>query len=375
MDAYTVLRNIPRILRKRGMPIYLLFHVTERCNARCAHCFVDPERRKRSRREELRLHEVEKISETLGQLIWVNITGGEPFLREDLGEILRVLYRNNRVRVFKIVSNGSLPEHIQSVIEAAGRACPGARFVVNLSLDALGREHDRIRGKPGLFEKVQETYRRLRELEKFVPNVETCVEVTVSSRNQETLPDLLSHYVNDLRVKNMACLLVRGRTRDPEAGRVDLGKYEALARAMDGHMLEGRGYSTFLLSDLVNAKNLYMHDLIYQIADTGLSPVPCHALTLNATLYANGDLVDCEIHETTVGNLRDTGYDFRALWFSGQAECMRNWIRQRGCRCTHECYLNTGILFNAKSYPRLLRYWVRLKRGKSARWFSGGSEK
>jgi len=355
---------MPRILRKRGMPVYLLFHVTERCNARCAHCFGDPERRRRSGREELRLPEIEKISETLGKLLWVNITGGEPFLRDDLGEILRVLYRNNGVGVFKIVSNGSLPEQVLSVMESAAGACPKARFVVNLSLDAVGDEHDRIRGTKGLFRKAEETYRGLRSLEASLPNVETCVEVTVSARNQASLPDILSYYVDRLQVKNMACLLVRGRTRDPEAGRVDIRKYEELVLAMDRYMLEGRGYSTFFLSDLVNAKNMYMHELIGRIHRTGRAQIPCHALTLNATLYANGDLVDCEIYETPVGNLREAGYDFRRLWLSGEMDRARRRIRDRHCCCTHECYLNTGILFNMSSYPRLLGQWVRLRHGK-----------
>lgn len=360
MDARTLARNVPRILRKRGMPVYLLFHVTERCNARCGHCFGDPDRRKRSAREELSLAEIEKVSRTLGNPIWVNVTGGEPFLREDLGEILRILHRTNGVRVFKIVSNGSLPERIVPVMERVSRACPSARFVVNLSIDAVGEEHDRIRGVKGLFGKVVDTYRGLRALESRVPNYETCVEVTVSGLNQDRLDGVLSFYVNDLDARNMACLLVRGRTRDPSVARVDLDRYAGLSRAMDRHILAGRGYRTFSLSSLVNAKNLHMHRVICRTVRTGRAQVPCHALTLNATLYANGDLVDCEIFETVAGNLREVDLDFRRLWFSERMDRARARIRARACSCTHECYLNTGILFTPRTYPQVLRCWGRL---------------
>jgi len=364
MDTETLVRNIPKVFYKKGMPVYYLFHVTARCNARCAHCFSDPERRQRAGTDELTLDEIEKISLGMGFPIWINITGGEPFLREDLQEILRLLYVNNRVRVFKIVSNGSLPDRVIPVMEGVSRSCPSARFVVNLSIDGVGPEHDRIRGRKGLFQEVQETYWGLKRLEKRADNYETCVEVTVSSMNQDRLEEIVSFYVNDLKTDNMACLLVRGRTRDRAAAEVDMQCYESLSSTMDRLMKAGRGYHSFAMSDIVNAKNLYMHRVISRTARTGRAQVPCYALALNATIYANGDLVDCEIYEKVAGSLRDMDYDFKGLWFSKAVRKARAEILKRQCNCTHECYLNTGILFNCRNYPQLFRQWLRLKRGR-----------
>ena len=60
--------------------------VTSVCNARCAHCFYPINAGK----NELTLEEIEKLTRTLPPIRLLLIGGGEPFLRRDLPEIIRL---------------------------------------------------------------------------------------------------------------------------------------------------------------------------------------------------------------------------------------------------------------------------------------------
>jgi hypothetical protein len=62
----------------------------------------------------------------------------------------------------------------------------------------------------------------------------------------------------------------------------------------------------------------------------------CVSGRLAGVIYSNGDVVECEIKNSKLGNLRRVGYDFRRLWFGERA---RQIAREaaNGCFCTHEC--------------------------------------
>src|ERR1700686_916890 len=91
-------------------PGLLSILVTSFCAMGCAHCFfteeLDDEPRKKL---QLKTHEIERISETLGGNLGVLIlAGGEPFTRKDLPEIVRAFYKNNKLESIYITSNGQI---------------------------------------------------------------------------------------------------------------------------------------------------------------------------------------------------------------------------------------------------------------------------
>jgi molybdenum cofactor biosynthesis enzyme MoaA len=79
------------LLGKRSMPLQLVLFVTSRCNMRCDHCFYLDEINDSSRTE-LSVNQIETLAKELGGLHWVALSGGEPYLRKDLVEIIQVLY-------------------------------------------------------------------------------------------------------------------------------------------------------------------------------------------------------------------------------------------------------------------------------------------
>src|ERR1700688_5159895 len=95
-------------------PAVLNILVTSVCDMRCTHCFFTDELDDAPRKKlQMKTHEIEKISATLGGNLGVLIlAGGAPFTRKDLPEIVRAFYSNNRLESVYITPNGQIQKHI-----------------------------------------------------------------------------------------------------------------------------------------------------------------------------------------------------------------------------------------------------------------------
>ncbi len=181
---YSPFRHLGSVFWKRR-PIHFTFFVTKRCNARCAFCFYSFGKKPSSGPPpELSIAEIEKISSSLGDLLWLALSGGEVFLRDDLVEIVRVFYRRNRPAVILLPTNGLLPGVVREMTEAVLAECPKSTVVVKLSLDGPAELHDSMRGVPGAFRKTMETYEGLQGLLGTYRNFELGVNTVFCARNQ-----------------------------------------------------------------------------------------------------------------------------------------------------------------------------------------------
>jgi len=343
-----------RILSKRGRkPLYLIHFVTHDSNANCAHCLRGD--RLRPGDDELTLDEIERVAAGLGPMLFVFLTGGEPFLRDDLPAILRAWHRHARVAKVQIPSNGLMRDRIVAYTDQMATECPETHIGVTISLDALGEEHDRIRRTKGLFEEATQTVKALQKLEKKHDNFDVNVTVTVSAYNQDTLIPLYDYIRNELGVQNIFNSLVRGEPRKQEALDVDIEKFEAFSDAIDADLISGRltGYSRFVLSDFVNAKNLYSRKLIGRVVRENRRLIPCYAGSLAGVLFANGNVYPCEILEEPMGNVRDHDYRIDRIWTSQRAADVRKAVE--GCFCTHECFISVNCLFNPRILARIAK--------------------
>jgi hypothetical protein len=78
----------------------------------------------------------------------------------------------------------------------------------------------------------------------------------------------------------------------------------------------------------------------------------CVSGRLAAVIYSYGDVVECEIKNSVIGNLRDVDYDFNKLWRSGEA---REAAAQaaNGCFCTHECGHYSSTIYSLKETAKI----------------------
>ncbi len=352
-----------RIAYKRGAsPLYFVFFVTERCNARCAHCLLG-ERDGRNR-DELTIDEIARVSASMDDMLFFTPTGGEPFLRPDLSEIVRIFRANNRAANVGIPTNGSLPERVVDSVRRMLAENPGLDLHVDVSLDGPPAVHDSIRARPGLYEQALTTYRELRALERHHPHLSVCIQITVSAYNQDVLVEHYGTLKREVGVNTVFTLLTRGAPRDPAARDVDIDKYEAFERllAADNKALVLSGYYKMPFSDVLNAKRIVRPQIIARTVREGRAQLPCYAGTLGGAMFSSGQVLACELLvEKEMGNVREADYDFKRIWCGPRAQEIRRWIRDTRCFCTYECFLTVNILFNPLVLPWVGKEWAALR--------------
>jgi MoaA/NifB/PqqE/SkfB family radical SAM enzyme len=346
-------------------PFYLIHFITERCTANCRHCFIDRNAPVRPGAE-LSVSEIESIAQKLKHLTFVFITGGEPFLREDISDIAIAYYKYAKVQKIQCPTNGSFPDRAVAFAERVSRACPDLHLSITVSFDAVGERHDESRRYPGLFEQASETFKRLKIVEKSLPNFNANCTTTVSSFNQDHLDELYKYVREDLNCMNYFNTLVRGKPREPDASRVDIQKFERFNDLLEKGLRNEkmRGYQRFPFAEFVNAKNLLSRRLIARVAIEKRYFIPCYAGQIAGVLYSHGEVYPCELLDEPYGNLREWDYDLPRLWRSARANEVRRKIRKTRCFCTHECFTTLNILFNPMFAPRLVLEAMKLKAGR-----------
>jgi len=349
-----------------------VFFVTENCNARCKHCLLG--QRQGRVKGELTIDEIERVSASMDDMLFFTPTGGEPFLRKDLAEIVRIFHVNNHAVNVGIPTNGSMTARVVEQTRQMLDANPDLDLHIDVSIDGLPELHDEIRGVPGLFDKAVATYRALRDLERHYPNFSTCVEVTVSSFNQHQLLDLYDYLKREVGVNTVFTLLTRGAPRDPTAKEFDIAKYEEFHRVLeeDNKKLILSGYYKMPFSDVLNAKRIVRPRIIARTVRERRFQIPCYAGALGGAMFSKGQVHPCELLlDKEIGNVRDYDYDFKKIWFSPRAKEIRRWIVDTKCFCTYECFLTVNILFNPFVLPRVGKEWCALKWAKLRHRLSG----
>src|SRR5437868_5267849 len=128
--------------------------VTSTCNSLCRTCFYWDEL---NSGRDLTFEQIERISVTAPKFHKLWISGGEPFLRKELAEIIELFYTNNGVRHINLPTNGLVPQKVEAVIDQVLARCPELAIDLNFSLDGLANTHDAIRGVPNNFQKTLAT--------------------------------------------------------------------------------------------------------------------------------------------------------------------------------------------------------------------------
>src|SRR5512140_355995 len=170
----------------RLLPFSLVVSVSYRCNSKCRTCDVW-----RKPNDDLSLEEWKRVFQNIGRgPIYLTFTGGEPFLRKDLAEMVTAAYEYCRPEYITIPTNGILT---QRIVEGVARICEAAnhsKIGINLSLDGIGAEHDDIRMVPGNWAKSMATWQALKGLQKQYANLVLSIHTVVSQFNIKRFPEI-----------------------------------------------------------------------------------------------------------------------------------------------------------------------------------------
>jgi MoaA/NifB/PqqE/SkfB family radical SAM enzyme len=135
------------------MPIDCVLALTYNCNARCTMCDIW----KIKDSPELTLEDLAKLPDSLRD---INLSGGEPFLRKDLPEIVAVVKKACPNARLVISSNGFLTPVIDKAMTKILKIAPD--IGVAFSIDGIGEMHNEMRGIPGGFDRVMDSLKLLK---------------------------------------------------------------------------------------------------------------------------------------------------------------------------------------------------------------------
>ncbi len=343
---------------KKRVPLDLIVHVTNRCNAKCQTCFTWENLN--SGKKDLTLEEYEKISRQLPDLLWLSISGGEPFLREDLPEICEIFYRNSRPSLLGIPSNGLLPAKVHNAVRKILKKVP-IPVTIDISIDGLYERHDEIRGVKGNFDRSLETYRELASLKREFRHLSIKVISVINNKNYDQLENMngfVRHAMPEVNYHSYIFLRGSSPCKDvvlpsPEDLRK---KKDFLLRASDDY--RGNGNMPWLEKKMALIARRYLLDINLETLRRKEQVIPCLAGKYHGVISADGDVSLCELMHT-IGNLRDVDFDFNSLWLSPKAERLRRSIEQKQCVCTHECAQFVNVILNRDNYFPLIKLFVR----------------
>jgi radical SAM protein with 4Fe4S-binding SPASM domain len=359
--TYSPFRHIDSVFWKRS-PIQLTFFLTKRCNARCPFCFYLSEKESaEEKRSELSLAEIEKVSSSMGRLLWLAFSGGEIFLRDDLVEITKVFYRKNRPAIILFPTNGLLTDVIREKVEAVLRYCKKSRIVVKLSFDGLEDLHDSMRGVKGGFQRTMRTYTQLGELLAGYPNFELGINTVFCKKNQNHMDELIEFVSGLENIRTHTVSLIRGEVSDEALKAIDTEKYRKTINKMASNLKKGISKTyAFRGARIKAAQDIMQRHLIHETMIQKRRLIPCYAGRLNLVLTETGDVYPCESFSGKMGNVRAFEYDMNSLLKTERARRTIQSVAENGCYCTHECYFMTNILFNPSKYPALLKEYMQL---------------
>ena len=205
------------------------------------------------------------------------------------------------------------------------------RFHLNLSIDHTDQErHDDIRGKKKAWARMIETAEAVQPFRKRFNNLIVNTLTTVMKENQDDILEIYDELQRRFEPDGASFNYCRGHPLDPSQTELKPEAYQALARRMEDDFRQGRltnggtayGAGNHLLDQQVRRS-------VERTVTENQPQFSCVSGRLACVIYSNGDVVECEINNSKLGNLRDVDYDFRRLWFSEQAGRGRRARRQR----------------------------------------------
>ncbi len=335
------------------LPPFLILFINSICNMKCEHCFYWQEL---NQPDDLTFEEIVSLSNELGPIQNLNLSGGEPFLRKDFAAVCRQFIRQNGVKEIYVPTNGYYTEKTITQISETLEDKSLEMFVAELSLDGMPEFHDTFRVTKDAFKHAMETYDALAELQCKDARLHIHAISTATSDNMneiKRLTTLLYERCPQMSHHNLA--LIRGDRKNPTLQGPKLLEYEELytyVQRLWAPREESR-YGAVVEPMLQWAK--------VKTAKEQRQVVPCLAGKLTVVVHANGDVSLCEQH-SPLDNLRKRS--FRDIWYSQQARDLRASIKAKQCYCTNEIFLWPSITYQPLQLARAMtqaKVWSKPK--------------
>ena len=302
--------------------------VTYRCNAKCTMCnrYKVPSKPE----EELSVEAISKLPE----MYFTNITGGEPFIREDLKDIVRELYKKSERIV--ISTNGFFTDRIVDLCKEF------PQIGIRISIEGLEQTNNEIRGLDDGFNRGYTTLKTLVDM----GMKDVGFGMTVQDKNA---PDLVALYdISDELGMEFATASLHNSFYFIESNNII---HDRLAVAQSFEDLINRLLSSNSPKKWFRA--YFNHGLInYIFSQKRLLPCDMSFDTFFVDPY--GDVMPCNgtKEKEVMGNINTQTWD--ELWNSEEAEAVRRKVR---C-CDRNCWMIGSVSPAMHKYIWKPALWV-----------------
>lgn len=299
---------------------------------------------------ELTAQQIDEVFAKIGPLDVVRLTGGEPFLREDMAEIAGAVVRRAGPLVLHVTTNGSFPERIGRFLDSLAGRTGRTQLTFLVSFDGMPDEHNASRGEDVTFDRAIDTVRLL-----VSRGVRVSANHTVISKRSLEDGAALRRVLEPLGVDVHSVLAYS----DSAMYSIKLrGKRAEHLIARSGYplhpCLEGADVVSFVERELAQVERLrprervgkryYLRGLLARLrGEPDAKPRPrCVALRSHLRLLPDGRVPVCQFNTETVGSLASSR--FAAVWRSPEAEKARAWVD--ACPgCWAECEVIPSALY------------------------------
>jgi len=355
-------------------PLTLTFSVTAACQSRCKTCNIgavylaNPKLAKNN----LTLDEIEKIFKGLGQIYFFNVSGGEPFMRKDLAEIIRLACLHLKPSLIHIPTNAISPKFIgkttRKILEYMDELAPkSVPISIKPSIDGVGAMHDYVRGYPGNFKLLEQTIDTLLAIRRENPRLHVDLGTVISNLNLHHL-DEIEDWVHSRGVESYRHEIAEQRAEfhnlgDPITPPADV--YEELTerfRSKIARNIEGKAF----LTRTTEAVRVVYYDVAVQILKERRQVTPCYGGVSNIHMNYNGEIWPCCVlgGDQAMGNVRESDYDIPKLLRSEKAGRARKYIADGNCACPlANQWLNNVLLTPRHMLKVLYTLFFTFRRG------------
>lgn len=283
---------------RRSRICQICLSVTDECNSRCTQCsawksyLLDPSKKE----SEFKLNEIEKIIRSSRSLVFLNtvsLTGGEPILRNDLVEVVKVIDKEHKGIRFFLQSNGLNSEKLT---EKATEMIAFSDTTLCVSIDGLDSIHDEVRGIKGSFQTTKQTIKEVHD-----KGFEISLSCNITPSNYFQIKDVWEEFKDNVDYFSCRPIAVGAFFKTSAKNNFILYKKQ-------------RDLVIQQLKDIRYAKNLFIYQ-VSRILQDQRRFFPCRAGYFSVVITPTLDVYPCSAcpEDWCFGNLREVGYNLDAL--------------------------------------------------------------
>lgn len=303
---------------KSKKSIKLTFSLTNKCNSRCKTCNIW----KIKNKKDISIEDIRKFFENNNYFYWIDLTGGEVFLRDDLIEIVKIIKETQKnLFLLHIPTNSLLDKKIyKNVLDIIKMNFP--KFLITVSLDGDKKMHEKLRGVKGNWDKSLGLYKKLKILKS--KNFDCFFGMTVSSMNYKIVSKLfnsLNKEIIDINKTDIHYNLVHNSSlyyKNNIKGENNSNLIKIFKTISNENSIS--------INPIKILENIYQRKIESYLSLNKFPLNNCRAGEISVFLNEYGDVYPCTMWDKKVTNLKNINYSLNNIKYNfDNKKCSQCW--------------------------------------------------